>query len=54
MAAVANFGLQLASNRVVRLAERERTRDSDGSAAYVAPDSSATKLKVVRVLPCSG
>jgi hypothetical protein len=27
---------------------------SDGSAAYVAPGSSAQKLKIVRVLPCEG
>jgi hypothetical protein len=25
---------------------------SDGSAAYVAPGSSASKIKIVRVLPC--
>ena len=27
---------------------------SDGSAAYPAPGSSATKIKIVRVMPCSG
>jgi hypothetical protein len=26
----------------------------DGSAAYAAPGSSATKLQIVRAMPCSG